>query len=281
VAGGTTTGDITQNYIEVYDLKSGSRTPKQVSGFSGVETVIYSVKGNGAYVRDQAGMSIKFTDFSTVREVIKPKEKIHTIAMSKDGRRIAGAGASGALYIWDIENNFAERVAYKNPSDITALAFAPDNRRIIIGDEEGQVKIVWEDANLPPRVLTGHTAHIETIVFNNSETFVATTSRDHTVRLWNWNKPADQPIVLRDEGQEYWVWSATFTPDDEQLMIGVHNNDAKSNETIHVWPTKISTMASQLCGYVGRNMTKDEWNTYVGEDLNYERTCENFPANNK
>lgn len=281
VAGGATTGDLTQNYIELYDLKNPGSTPKKITGFSGVETVVYALKQNGAYVRDEAGFSIKFTDFNTVREVIKPKEKIHTIAISKDGRRLAGAGATGSLYIWDIENGFAERVAYKNPSDITALAFAPDNRRIIFGDEEGQVRIVYEDANLPPRVLTGHEAHIEQIIFNNSETFVATTSRDHSVRLWNWLKPADQPIVLKDKGQDYWVWSATFTPDDEQLMIGVHNTDAKSKETIHVWPTKITTMANSLCGYVGRNLTADEWNTYVGEDLNYERTCENYPANNK
>ena len=281
IAGGSTSGDLSQNYIELYDLKNTASGPKKILGFSGVETLIYSVKENGAYVRDQAGMSIKFTDFNTVREVVKPKEKIHTIALSKDGKRLAGAGASGALYLWDVENGYAERVAYKNPSDITALTFAPDNRRIIIGDEEGQVKVVWEDSNLPPRVLTGHTAHIEQIVFNNAETFVATTSRDHTVRVWNWGKLADQPIVLKDEGQDYWVWSATFTPDDEQLMIGVNNNVNKSKETIHVWPMKIGTMASSLCGYVGRNMSKDEWSNYVGDDLTYERTCENFPANNK
>ncbi len=280
VAGGATTGDLTQNYIEVYDLKSPGSAPKKVMGFSGVETMIYSLKENGAYVRDQAGMSIKFTDFNTVKEIIKPKEKIHTIAMSNDGRRLAGAGASGALYIWDIGNNYAEKVAYKNPSDITAIAFAPDNRRIIIGDEDGQVRIIFEDSNLPPRVLTGHEAHIEQIVFNNAGTFFATTSRDHSVRMWNF-KTLDQPIVMNDRGQNFWVWTATFTPDDEQLMIGVHSTESKSKETIHVWPTKIETMANSLCGYVGRNMTKDEWNQEVGPDLDYEQTCENYPKNNK
>ncbi|NOT73830.1 MAG: High-affnity carbon uptake protein Hat/HatR [Cyclobacteriaceae bacterium] len=281
VAGGATTGDLTKNYIEVYDLKNKGTAPKKVMGFSGVETLIYSAKENGVYVRDQAGMSIKFTDFNTVREVIKPKEKIHSIAMSNDGKRIAGAGATGTLYIWDVTNNYAEKIAFKNASDITAIAFAPDNRRIVFGDEEGQVRVIYEDATLPARVLTGHEAHIEQIVFNNAGNFLATTSRDHSVRMWNWNKLSDNPIVMKDEGQDYWVWSATFTPDDEQLMIGVHNNSEKSSETIHVWPTKIETMANSLCGYVGRNMTREEWNNNVGEDLTYERTCDNYPANNK
>ena len=282
VAGGATTGDITKNYIELYDLKSPAGTlPKKISGFSGVETLIYSVNEKGAYVRDEAGRSIKFTDFNTVREVIKPKEKIHTIAMSVDGKRLAGAGASGALYVWDIDNNFAEKVAYKNSSDLTAITFAPDNRRIIFGDEEGQIKIITEDSNLPPRILSGHEAHIEQIVFNNAGTFLATTSRDHTVRIWNWLIPAQQPIVLKDKEQDEWVWSATFSPDDEQLMIGVNNRAEKTKETIHVWPTKIGTMASSLCSYVGRNLTKDEWDNFVGADLPYEKTCDNFPENNK
>lgn len=281
VAGGSTSGDITKNYIELYDLKNPGQGPKKIPGFSGVETLIYSIVENGAFVRDEAGKSIKFTDFNTVREVIKPKEKIHTIALSPDGRRIAGAGASGTLYVWDVTNNYAEKIAYKNAVDLTAVAFAPDNRRIVFGNEEGQVKIITEDSNLPPRILSGHEAHIEQIVFNNAGTSLATTSRDHTVRIWNWNKPADQPIVLKDKEQDEWVWSATFSPDDEQLMIGVNNRAEKTKETIHVWPTKIGTMASSLCGYVGRNLTKDEWDNFVGPDLPYEKTCDNFPENNK
>ncbi|MFN8313469.1 MAG: High-affnity carbon uptake protein Hat/HatR [Cyclobacteriaceae bacterium] len=291
VAGGAVTTDITKNYIELYDLKNGG-DPKRINGFSGVETVLFSELEHGAYVREQAGFSIKYTNFNTVNEVIKPKEKIHTIAMSPDGKRIAGAGASGTLYEWDITKNYAEKVVYTVPgkaTDLTAIAYAPDNRRIVIGDENGIVRVVTEDTNLQPRVLSGHTAHIEQIVFNHGGTFMASTSRDGTIRLWNWAKPQDPPIVLHDEGLDDWVWSATFTPDDEQLMMGVHSalgksskvgEEAKSNETIHVWPTKIEAMSSQLCTYIKRNMTKDEWDTYAS-GLKYERTCENYPANNK
>ena len=283
VAGGATTGDITQNYIELYDLKQPGSTAKKIPGFSGVETLIYSQLENGAYVRDQSGYSIKFTDFNTVKEVIKPKEKIHTITLSPDGKRIAGVSVTGVLYTWDITRNFAEKKVFENRDkiDLTAVTYAPDGRRIIVGDETGLVQVVWEDANTLPRVLSGHLAHIEQIVFNNAGTFMATTSRDGSVRLWNWSKLQDNPIVLQDEQLKDWVWSATFSPDDEQLMMGVHSNTEKSKETIHVWPTKISTMSSSLCTYVTRNMTQDEWDNFAGSDLAYEKTCENFPMNNK
>jgi hypothetical protein len=76
------------------------------------------------------------------------------------------------------------------------------------------------------------------------------------------------------------VWSATFTPDDEQLIVGVNSNSTTANETIHAWPTKVETMSGLLCKYVTRNLSKDEWEIFM-TDLPYARTCENFPANNK
>jgi len=291
VAGGATTGDITNNYIELYDLRNPSQPAKKIYGFTGVENLEYARHENGAFVRDESGFSIKFTDFNTVREVIKPKEKISTIAMSPDGKRLAGAGMGGTLYVWDIMNNYKETVVWNNPrkdpkkndNGLTAVVFAPDNstsRKIVVGDISGQIYIVTEETNLPPRVLSGHLTHIEQIVFNGAGTFMASTSRDGTVRLWNWQKPADNPIVLQDEELGDWTWSAAFSPDDEQLMVGIHSNALNPKETIHVYPTKVVSMSNSLCSYVDRNMTKDEWNTFTG-GLNYEKTCENYPANNK
>lgn len=92
----------------------------------------------------------------------------------------------------------------------------------------------------------------------------------------------EQPIVLSDHKD--WVWSATFTPDDEQLIASVHSatETVKGVEhTIRAWPTKIPTMADILCGYVKRNINTDEWDTFAGNDLPYESTCADLPANNK
>ena len=50
--------------------------------------------------------------------------------------------------------------------------------------------------------------------------------------------------------------------------------------TIHAWPTKIPTMANILCGNVKRNINKDEWEIFVGDDLKYEKTCADLPDNN-
>ena len=72
--------------------------------------------------------------------------------MSPDGKRIAGAGASGTLYEWDITKTMQKGGVHRSrkATDLTAIAYAPDNRRIVIGDENGIVRVVTEDTNCNP-----------------------------------------------------------------------------------------------------------------------------------
>jgi len=216
-------------------------------------------------------MSIKFTNFNSVDVIILPKEKINKIALNSKGNLLAGAGDSGTIFVWDIENKYSETTYSYDRTSVTAIVFSPNGNSIIVGNEDGLVRIVPLNDGSSSRLLSGHLAHIEEIVFNHKGTFLVTTSRDKTVRLWNWNKLNDQPIKLDDHKD--WVWSAAFSPNDEQLMVGVHSNSEKTNETIHVWPTNIEAMSNLLCKYIDKNMTTNEWITYVAEDLPFENTC--------
>lgn len=284
-AGGAATGDATKNYIELYDIRNMSAPPKKIYGFIGsVEHIEFTNDSKGIFVRDNSGRSIKYSDFASTKEVIASQVKINAIKLSPDGNTLAGAGDNGTLYLWDIKNNYAAREYFKNPLDknkktvaLTAVSFAPiPDKRMIVGDERGQVRIISSETS--SKLLSGHTSHIEQIKFNNSGKSVVTISRDRSARLWDWSDPNIPAIVMSDNND--WAWCAAFAPDDQQVMVGMHSNPESSRATIHAYPTKVETMAGLLCGYVTRNLTKDEWETRM-QDLPYEKTCENYPANDK
>ena len=161
---------------------------------------------------------------------------------------------------------------------LTAVAFSPDGTQLIVGNERGRV---WITVNgMVIRELTGHTSAIEEIKYNHAGNFMATASKDYSIRLWNVKQLNQAPTLLSEHD---WVWSVAFSPDDEQLMAGIHSVQetvvGKVDQTIHAYPTKIKTMSGLLCGYASRNMNAEEWDSYVGEDLPYEKTCPNLPAN--
>ncbi|MEQ9208688.1 MAG: hypothetical protein RLN96_02440, partial [Pseudomonadales bacterium] len=218
VAGGLYFADANNNYVELYNLSNTGVTPKLIKGFKqAAENITFTPDGKGFYARDNAGHSIKYSDMQTAKEVIASKEKLMAISMNKQGTKIAGAGDNGNVYVWDLRNNY-EMVTYKMPDTrLTAVAFSPDGSQLVVGNERGRVWIY--NSGVLVRELTGHTSAIEDIQYNHAGNFMATASKDYSIRLWNTKKLTEAPTLLSEHD---WVWSVVFSPDDEQLMAGIH-----------------------------------------------------------
>ena len=285
--GGLFPDDRNSNYALILDLNNLSKAPIKILGFkSDIENVCFTPDSKGFYARSNSGRSMMYSDLASAKEVITTKEKITSIDLSPDGSKLAGVSDDGNLIIWDARKNFAPNSypILKGPTnDILAVSFTPTGSEVIVGDQKGELRIITIGLSTSRRVLTGHTSMIEQIKFSHSGKFMATASYDRTLRLWNMEQLNEQPQVL---GSNDWVWSMAFSPDDEQIMAGIHSNtqgvrESENDYTIHAWPTKIPTMADEVCGLVKRNLNKNEWETYVGEDLPREVTCKNLPINNK
>ena len=280
-AGGLYSLNRDENYVELYDLHNLKAAPKKIKGYkSDIGDIHFTPDGKGLYARDNSGQSIRYSDLNTASEVIAVKGKISALELSPDGTKLAGAGVGGKLFIWNIPQNYAESVITIPNASLTSVCYAPDSRSLVVGTTAGQVLII-ENGRIT-RTLSGHTAGITNIRFNYKGTFMATASKDWSVRLWNFTDLKKQPIVLSDHD---WVWNLAFTPDDEQLIAGIQSvketKIGQVDQTIHAWPTKITTMSGLLCGYLRRNISEDEWDIHVGSDLPYEVTCPNLPAHDR
>jgi hypothetical protein len=72
------------------------------------------------------------------------------------------------------------------------------------------------------------------------------------------------------ENNTGFIWDIAFTPESKYLIA------ACSESEIRVWPTDPQLLAEQICPLLKRNMTQEEWKTYVageGVDIKYEPTC--------
>ncbi|MCX8489471.1 MAG: hypothetical protein ORN54_00205, partial [Cyclobacteriaceae bacterium] len=271
------------NYAMLVNLTNPTEGPRKIVGFkSDIENVIFTPDGKGFFARNNSGHSIMYSDLTTAKEVINSKEKLTSIDLSQDGTTLAGVGEDGNLYLWDIGKNYALTVysiLKGSNNDLLSVVFAPIGSDVVIGDQKGEIRIIT--SGQIKRVLTGHTSLIHELKFNHSGKFMASASNDKTVRLWNMENLKEQPTVLSSKD---WVWNMAFSPDDEQIMAGIHSvttglRESDTDYTIHSWPTKINVMSAELCTRVKRNMSKEEWDIYVADDLAHERTCENLPAN--
>lgn len=259
-------------YIEIFNLSNLSNKPKKINGIRlGVTKLIFSKDEQSAFILDNLGKSIKNTDFSNLNEVIVPDTRVEDMALSVDGNWLFTADEKGVVNKYDLVNGYAKTLVYDNKSKIQSIAVSHDNY-IAIGEQDGNLQLINVNNTQDIKNLVGHDSWINNIKFSTDNQFIATSSHDNTVRLWNRKNLSAQPIKLADHND--WVWSVAFTADNTQVMAGTTNKEIKA------WPTHRDDMADKLCGYVTRNFSKDEWDTYVGDDLGREKTCENHAVNN-
>ena len=70
---------------------------------------------------------------------------------------------------------------------------------------------------------------------------------------------------------ENYVYSVVFSPDGRYVLSGSHDGTAR------VWEWQSKDLIASACSRLSRNLTRAEWNEYIGEALSYKATCENLP----
>lgn len=258
------------SYIEIFNVASLGTAPQKVDGFEGEVTMIRFGRDNKVYGLDKNGMSLKSSGLSgNASEVIKFSQRINAFDVSVDGNLVIAVGNNGKVYSYDATNNYRESEVYDNRFTLHSIAISKEGQ-VAIGDQNGNVRLIDIENKRPITTLVGHSSTITDIKFSSDGRSIATASKDRTIRLWNRNRINAQPITLRDH--DSWVWSVAFSPDNKQLLAGTQETEVRA------WPTSIAAMTAIICEKINRNLTKEEWNTFVAEDLLYETTCQNLPS---
>lgn len=167
-----------------------------------------------------------------------------------------------------------------NKDRITTLEFSKDGNWLAAGTQNGFLYL-WNTSGVQPvptntqTTLPRHLAQLNNIAFNyvgtGETTLMATSSWDKTIRIYEMNNLAKEPIVLKD--YKGWVRSVCFSGDGTKLLAGCKDN------LIRVWSAIVDDMKDLIeeTGRVRRNLSIKEWNRHVGKKINYERTFPKLP----
>jgi WD40 repeat protein len=137
-----------------------------------------------------------------------PPAPVTAVALSNDGARLAAA-VGQRLVVWNLRGAGAPLVRFGD-SDISAVAFSPDDRRIATGDNDGVVRV-------GTAVLTGHEGKVTSVAFAPDGGSLVTGAVDETARIWDL-RTARTTAELR--GHDGLVLGVAFERDGKTVVTG-------------------------------------------------------------
>jgi WD40 repeat protein len=255
--------------IQIYDI-SNNQLHKTFEGHKGgVWSVKFAPNGKELYSIGADSTLAKWQISSGEKEVIeKTTSRYRALDISAKGDKLAVGNEAGKVYLVNLSNkNKIELFSDKNP--IYSVALQNNGKQIAVGDRAGNLIIIDVNTSKEIANLNAHSARINEIRYSPDGKMLATAGFDGNVLLYETANFNEEPIKMNDHST--WVLSIAFTPDSERLIAGCQD------KLIRVWPTNAETMTQKLCDKLNRNLTQDEWNRFVAEDINYEKTCKKLP----
>jgi WD40 repeat protein len=169
--------------------------------------------------------------------------------------------------IWNPEKKSDDFKIPTSGKIIKTVRFKPDENTLAVGYTDGYIEL-W-DITTQKRILeiNAHTADINDIKFNKKFSQMATASKDGTLKLWDTGDLTAPPINFNDN--EGFVMVIEFSPDGQMIVSGTY----EGNNNLIGRPTQTDILAQNICPMLTRNFSTDEWKTYIGSGIEYEKTC--------
>ncbi|MGD1843811.1 MAG: WD40 repeat domain-containing protein [Salibacteraceae bacterium] len=209
-------------------------------------------------------------DSKPAKQIAKLGSKGLSLAVSNNGRFLACGTQSGKVVLIDLNDELPQRSLSGTGAPVTALAFDQQGNYLFIGCENGQIQVQPLKSREAPRLLRGHESAVRGLNLNPISDELVSASLDGTIKIWAWKSAGNEPISIdRHQG---WVWAAGFNPNGQQVASG------SQDKTIRLWAANSEQMATGLCARLKRNLTREEWEKYIGKDIPYQSTCSSLPS---
>jgi WD40 repeat protein len=153
---------------------------------------------------------------------------------------------------------------------VSDVDFSPDGKLLASASADNKVRL-WdvESGQQRGEPLEGHTAWVNEVAFSPDGKLLASASLDKTVRLWDaaTGKQLGEPLTDRNGG----VSDVDFSPDGKLLA-------STSSITVSLWDSEIEALITEACRIANRDLSKEEWSSFVGSEFDYVHTCSSLPA---
>jgi WD40 repeat protein/serine/threonine protein kinase len=190
--------------IRIWDLATGKEKHLLRDHTWAVLSVALSPDGR-FLASGSSDATVRVWDLALGHEIARPEPyhlgQVNSVAFSADGNLLASGSWDRTVRVWQKGTDARTwnlRHLLRDPTGgVLSVAFSPSNDlRLAWGSMDGTVK-VWDQRTDQTHVLRGHTGWVRGVAFSPDGKYIASASRDGTVKMWKSPQVAQGP---REDG---------------------------------------------------------------------------------
>jgi WD40 repeat protein len=259
----------TRGAIQFWDAARWRTLGPPVAAHSGWSTIAFHPDGRTLVSAGREDGDVLFWDVAARKPVYVmpiPGHRIFAVAFSSDGRTLATATNKG-LMLWDsaARRQIGETLDDNDP--VLTAAFSPDGKRLAWAGRNSDIS-VWDiDSDRPLRRFSKHRSWVHSLAFSPDGRTLASGSMDRLIVLWDVEsgEPKGLPLAASET-----VSAVAFGPKGDTLLSATYDGP------VTLWELGIDTLRAGACEVAGRNLTRDEWRRYFGDEQ-YRQSCAQGP----
>jgi len=175
------------------------------------------------------------------------------------------------VLVWDQESNTDVFKPNVGNRVINTIRFDPVRNILAFGDMNGQIELWDVEKRVKISEVKGHAARVSSISFNPLFNQMATGGYDKVVKIWDMNDLTEPPISFTDNDEI--ILTIQFSAKGDALVSAVSAGSISRGGLITSRATHADILAGNICFLISRNLSEEEWNVYVGRDIDWEKTC--------
>jgi WD40 repeat protein len=193
-------------------------------------------------------------------------DAFNSMDLSRSGHRVAVGTANNRVGVVFYDGFSGEQVgtipgvngAYITPTD-----------QLFVTSFGGELTQYDLDSLKPIRTFGGSRGYIQQLIGTGDGTLVATKAGDRSVALYDVASGIRIGTPL--------TTSAGNPPDPIALSTDGTSLAVPSSDGVQIWDLEPDHWADAACRLAGRNLTREEWDTNIGDLAPYRATCPTFP----
>jgi uncharacterized delta-60 repeat protein len=257
----------------VWEAATGKEIARMTHDYP-VYSVVFSPDGKYV-VSGSNDRTARVWETATGKEIARMTHDgtVWSVAFSPDGKFVVSGSDDGTARVWEAATG--KEIARMTDSTVYSVAFSPDGKYVVSGCADGTAR-VWEAATGKEIAHMTHDSFVNSVAFSPDGKFVVSGSYDHTARVWE-TATGQEVARMTYDGS---VASVTFSPDGKYVVSGgcdqLQSDNPCTQGSARVWIYRPEDLIADACSRVTRNLTRAEWQQYIGDALPYQAVCPNL-----